>query len=192
MGVYTTEIASDRITSDNPIHQRLLQAYHLATDYITGELLEIGCGEGRGIDVALPHCSGYTGIDKIREVIEKLSDKYPDQKFIAGNIPPLQMFEDNSFDSIISFQVIEHIEDDRLFLKEISRILRPGGIALLTTPNISMSLSRNPWHIREYTPEELSKLASPYFEQVRMKGITGNEKVMKYYEMNKASVERIT
>ncbi len=192
MAVYTTEIASDRITSDNPIHQRLLQAYHLATDFVRGELLEVGCGEGRGIDVVIPHSDSYTGIDKIEEVISRLRNKYPSLQFIAGNIPPFQMFGDESFDSVISFQVIEHIKDDRLFLQEISRVLRPGGTALLTTPNIKMSLSRNPWHIREYTPQQLAELAAPYFSKVEMKGITGNEKVMKYYEMNKASVERIT
>jgi len=192
MGVYTTEIASDRITSDNPIHQRLLQAYVLASEQLYGDVLEVGCGEGRGIDVVLPQCLSYTGIDKIEEVIARLSHKYPEQRFIAGNIPPFHMFEDASFDCVISFQVIEHIKDDVLFLKEISRVLKPGGIALLTTPNIKMSLSRNPWHIREYTPKQLADLARPYFSKVEMKGISGNERVMKYYAMNKASVQRIT
>ena len=73
------------------------------------------------------------------------------------NIPPLNGLDDNSFDSIVSFQVIEHIQDDMLFLKEIHRVLKPGGIALLTTPNRRMSLSRNPWHIREYLSDELKK-----------------------------------
>jgi hypothetical protein len=48
--VYTTEIASDSVPSDNPIHQRLLKAYVLAQDKVQGSLLEVGCGEGRGID----------------------------------------------------------------------------------------------------------------------------------------------
>jgi hypothetical protein len=54
-----------------------------------------------------------------------------------------------------------------------------------------MSLSRNPWHIREYFPEQLKLLAERVFPQVELKGITGNEKVMKYYQQNKRSVERI-
>jgi SAM-dependent methyltransferase len=192
MTVYTTEIASDKIPSDNPIHQRLLQAYFLATDFISGDVLEVGCGEGRGIDVIKPYCKSYTGIDKITSVIDRLKNKYPSLQFISGNIPPFHMLEDESFDTIVSFQVIEHIRNDRLFLKEISRVLRPGGKALITTPNRTMSLSRNPWHIREYTPAELERLAHPYFSHVEMKGITGNEKVMKYYLMNKESVQKIT
>ncbi|NNF35442.1 MAG: methyltransferase domain-containing protein, partial [Saprospiraceae bacterium] len=88
--------------------------------------------------------------------------------------------------------VIEHIKDDRHFLDEIYRVLKPGGTALITTPNIKMSLSRNPWHIREYTAEQLKLLARKMFDEVDMKGVTGNDKVWEYYQKNKQSVERIT
>jgi 2-polyprenyl-3-methyl-5-hydroxy-6-metoxy-1,4-benzoquinol methylase len=189
--VYTTEIASDSVASDNPIHQRLLKAYVLAANYVNGDLLEVGCGEGRGIDWLLPKVKSYSAIDKIAPVIERLQQKYPQGIFTSGNIPPLSGYAENSFDSIVSFQVIEHIQDDRLFLKEINRVLKPGGIALITTPNRPMSLSRNPWHIREYTGMELAKLAKNLFGEVSMKGITGNEKVMQYYERNKKSVDKM-
>lgn len=189
--VYTTEIASEHIPSDNPIHQRLLKAYVLAQDYIQGEVLEVGCGEGRGIDWIIGRSTGYSAIDKIEAVIAELKTKYPQGKFYRGNIPPLPAFPDNSFDRVLSFQVIEHIDDDQLFLKEIHRVLKPGGRALLTTPNRPKSLTRNPWHVREYTAPELTALAKTIFAGVEMKGITGNEKVMQYYARNKKSVERI-
>ena len=108
------------------------------------------------------------------------------------NIPPLTGLADNTFDTVVSFQVIEHIEDDALLLKEIHRVLKPGGIALLTTPNRKMSLTRNPWHIREYLADELEALAARYFTSTDMKGITGNEKVMAYYEQNRKAVHRLT
>lgn len=190
--VFTTEITSEEIVSDNPIHQRLFKAYVVAKDYIRGDVLEVGCGEGRGVSTLLKHAKSFTAVDKIREVIDGLQRKYPAGKFISMNIPPLGGLEDNTYDSIVSFQVIEHIQDDFLFLKEIHRVLRPGGIALLTTPNRKMSLSRNPWHIREYLPNELSSLASRIFDHVELKGITGNDKVMSYYKQNKISVNRIT
>jgi SAM-dependent methyltransferase len=189
--VYTTEITSESIPSDNPIHQRLLRPYVLAPQYVKGDLLEVGCGEGRGIDWLLPAITSYTAIDKIAPVVEKLQLKYPKGKFLSGNIPPLSAFADNSFDSVVSFQVIEHIQDDRLFLQEIHRVLKPGGIALLTTPNRPLSLSRNPWHIREYTAQELTSLAKQFFTEVTMKGITGNAKVMEYHARNKKSVDSL-
>ncbi|MBS1980065.1 MAG: class I SAM-dependent methyltransferase [Bacteroidetes bacterium] len=190
MAVYTTEIASETITSDNPIHQRLLRAYVLAAGWVHGDLLEVGCGEGRGIKLLLPSVSNYSAIDKIASVVEGLEKKYPSVKFKSGNIPPLP-YPDNSFDCVVSFQVIEHIVDDHSFLKEISRVLRPNGQAFITTPNRPMSLSRNPWHEREYTSDELANLAKNYFSAVTMKGIAGNEKVMQYYERNKQSVKKL-
>ena len=190
MSVYTTEIASDNIVSDNPIHQRLLKAYIIAEQYVTGDLLEVGCGEGRGVELLAPKASSYTAVDKIGEVVEKLQANNPRSRFVTANIPPLP-FEDNSFDYVVSFQVIEHIKGDSTFLKEIYRVLKPEGKALISTPNIKMTLSRNPWHIREYTAKELADLASKIFANVEMKGVAGNEKVMQYYEQNKASVNRI-
>lgn len=55
-----------------------------------------------------------------------------------------------------------------------------------------MSLTRNPWHVREYTVNELEKLMNSVFDQVSMKGVYGNEKVMEYYDANKKSVQKIT
>jgi 2-polyprenyl-3-methyl-5-hydroxy-6-metoxy-1,4-benzoquinol methylase len=190
--IYTTEITSEEIVSDNPIHQRLFKAYVVAKDFVKGNLLEVGCGEGRGISLLMERSTSFTAVDKIEEVIDALQKKYPAGQFISMNIPPLGGLADNTYDSIVSFQVIEHIEDDALYLKEIQRVLKPGGIALLTTPNRKLSLSRNPWHIREYVADELKALAEKFFSHVEMKGITGNAKVMAYYEENKKSVERIT
>lgn len=190
MSIFTTEITSDKISSDSPVHHRLLSAYVVAEKYIRGDVLELGCGEGRGIDIILTKSKTFTAVDKIGEAIIALSEKYPEQKFVSTSFPPLEGIDDNSFDTIISFQVIEHIEDDDLFLSEIHRILRPGGKALITTPNIKMTLTRNPWHIREYTSKELVDISSKYFSNIEIKGISGNSKVIDYYNDNVKSVQK--
>jgi SAM-dependent methyltransferase len=189
--VYTTEITSENIPSDNPIHQRLLKPYVAAEAYVFGDVLEVGCGEGRGIDLIINKAASYTALDKIESALAVLRKKYPSGKFISGNIPPFTGIKDNSYDRLFSFQVIEHIKDDFAFLQEIHRVLKPGGIAMLTTPNRLLSLSRNPWHIREYTAAELTEIAKKIFPIVEMKGIAGNEKVMQYHERNRKSVQRI-
>ena len=124
---YATEITSDKIVSDNPIHQRLLQAYYLAQPYIQGDILEIGCGEGRGIELLKPLCETYLGLDKNHEILDALTLKYPDLQFSRAVIPPLKDISSDRFDVVVSFQVIEHIKNDELYLREIQRVLRPGG-----------------------------------------------------------------
>jgi len=190
MGIYTTEITSDKIISDNPLHQRLYRAYVDAMPFVRGDVLELGCGEGRGIDLIEKKAKSFTAVDKIESSVNKLEKKYPSHKFYASSFPPVTLFSDNSFDTIISFQVIEHIKDDVLFIKEIYRLLKRGGTALITTPNILMTLTRNPWHIREYTSESLKEIVSKSFLDFNMKGITGNDKVRNYYEVNKKSVQK--
>src|SRR5690606_15667598 len=191
MATYTTEIASDKLISDNPIHQRLLKAYIAAKPWISGDLLEVGCGEGRGVEELLPLAKSYVGLDKIGEVISMLQEKFPGVDFREAVIPPFVGFADNSFDTIVSFQVIEHIQNDRLFLQEIYRMLKPGGKAIISTPNITHTLSRNPWHEREYTPQQLIDLAASIFDSVEAKGVGGNGKVWAYHEANRKSVQKI-
>lgn len=188
----TTEITAYTISSDNVIHQRLFFAYEQTVNYVSGRMLEIGCGVGKGLELFPKACEHYSAVDKNTALINHLKEHFPDYRFLNKNIPPLTDFEDNSFDTVVTQQVIEHIENDDLFVKEIHRVLKPGGVAVITTPNIRMSLTRNPWHVREYTDTELLKLLGKYFKDPELKGITGNDKVMAYYEENKKSVARIT
>lgn len=192
MATYTTEITSDKLTSDNPIHQRLLKAYLAAKPMVKGDLLEVGCGEGRGVEILASQIDSYLGLDKIPEVIGMLSEKYPEYSFQTAHIPPLSEIPSDTYDTVVSFQVIEHIDDDRLFLTELYRVLKPGGQAIISTPNIHFSLSRNPWHVREYTPEQLKSICEPIFSTTITKGIGGNAKVMEYHEANRKSVRRFT
>lgn len=188
----TTEITSESIASDNPIHQRLLAAYVYAQPQIEGNLLEIGCGAGRGLEILIKSADHYTGIDKYKSLTDELQLEYPQAEFHAMHIPPLKGIADNSFDTIVSFQVIEHIKDDKAFLQEIHRVLKPGGKAIISTPNKKMTLTRNPWHVREYFAPELEKLCAPIFSKVEANGIAGNDKVMDYHDRNRESVRKIT
>ncbi len=188
----TTEITAYTIASDNVIHQRLLFAYEQTAKLVSGNLLEIGCGAGKGTELFAPLCTNYTAMDKNKNLIQFLSKKYPKFRFIEANIPPFDGVINESTDTVVTQQVIEHIEDDVFFVREIYRVLKQGGKAIITTPNKKLSLTRNPWHVREYTADELYNLLKKYFNKVDLKGITGNDKVWDYYQKNKESVEKIT
>ena len=188
----TTEITSAEIASDNPVHQRLLFPYVEAAGMVSGNVLEIGCGWGRGLELLTKAADHYTGIDKNRELINALSAEYRNATFVAANIPPLSTLASNTFDYIVTFQVIEHIQNDDLFIREAHRVLKPGGKLLLTTVNRAFSLTRNPWHVREYDANGLQALMGKHFPSVNTRGIHGNDKVMTYYEQNKESVKKLT
>ncbi|MEG1700072.1 MAG: class I SAM-dependent methyltransferase [Alistipes sp.] len=180
-------VSRDR--SDNFVFQRSVLAYHAAAARISGDVLEIGTGAGYGIEVVAPHATRFVTIDKSAPAPNVM--QLPNVEFRQATVPPLA-FKDESFDFVISFQVIEHIVCDRELVREIKRVLRPGGRFIVTTPNAPMSLTRNPWHVREYTAEELRALLAAEFSTVETLGVSGNDKVMAYYEQNRRGVERIT
>ena len=185
--LHTAERVSRTDASDNYVFQRSILAYHYAAGLVSGDVLEIGTGMGYGIDVIAPSATSYTTIDKSCAYDASLPDN---TRFQQMEVPPIS-FPDESFDYVISFQVIEHIKRDKDFVKEVSRVLRKGGKFIVSTPNAPMSLTRNPWHIREYTEQQLRDLLASDFSSIEAYGVNGNEKIMQYYEQNRRSVERI-
>ena len=172
MGKMNTAERVSREMSDNFVFQRSLLAYHAAAQRIGGDVLEIGTGAGYGIEVVAPHARSFITVDKFAPAAELM--RHPHVEFHQAVVPPLA-FAANSFDFVISFQVIEHVKQD-----------------IVTTPNAPMSLTRNPWHVREYTAEQLQNLLGHEFRSVETLGVAGNRKVMAYYEQNRRSVARIT
>ena len=185
--LHTAERVSRTDASDNYVFQRSILAYHYAAGLVSGDVLEIGTGMGYGIDVIAPSATSYTTIDKSCAYDASLPDN---TRFQQMEVPPIG-FADESFDYVISFQVIEHIKRDKDFVKEVSRVLRKGGKFIVSTPNAPMSLTCNPWHIREYTEQQLRDLLAADFSSIEAYGVNGNNKIMQYYEQNRRSVERI-
>ncbi len=175
--------------SDNFVFQRSILAYHTAAKLISGRVLEIGTGSGYGVEVIAPYADRFITIDKHTPPSGVIQGE--NVEFEEATVPPLP-FADGEFDFVISFQVIEHIEDDARFVEEVARVLRPGGKFIVSTPNISMSLTRNPWHVREYTHAQFSELLSKKFPSIEALGVSGDQSIMEYYEKNRQGVERIT
>lgn len=182
----TAERVSQDVT-DNFVFQRSRLAYVEAAKRVSGRVLEIGTGSGYGISIIAPVVDEFVTVDKYRsEATESLPANVT---FREAKVPPLP-FEDESFDYVVSFQVIEHISNDKRFVEEVRRVLRPGGKFIVSTPNRPMSLTRNPWHVREYRPEQLRALLSA-FSSIEELGVAGNERVWEYYRHNAESVRRI-
>ncbi len=177
-----------RERSDNFVFRRSQLAYIEAARMVHGDVLEVGTGTGYGIEIIAPHVRSLTTVDKHRFDGEALS--LPNVRFVRTVVPRLP-FADRSFDFVVSFQVIEHIRRDGDFVREVHRVLRPGGAFVVTTPNAPMSLTCNPWHVREYDADALAALLGGLFDRVDRYGVSGNGKVMEYYAKNRLAVERI-
>lgn len=171
------------------LYLRHVFAYDFSRNYVTDEcrLLEVGCGDGYGTEYLAEKCPNaiLTAIDPNAETIKFAQNKYTRksisfEQYNGEKIP----YDESTFDVIISFQVIEHVESDYAFIEEIHRVLKTGGVFIVTTPNRIHRLkpgqkSWNPYHVREYYPQELVSLLERCFSSVKGKGVVGNEYVQK-------------
>jgi len=73
---------------------------------------------------------------------------------------------DAAFDCVVAVEVLEHVEDDRAFVKEVHRVLKPGGAFLMTTPNGDFVKNTNPDHKRHYTKPQLTACLNAVFPRV--------------------------
>lgn len=155
-----------------------------------GEILEIGFGSAYGTVYVSEFVHHVYAIEVDQETVDYAKSKYSDKnitflKFDGSRIP----FEDNHFELIYFFQVIEHIEQDQGFLREVRRVLAPGGKAIFTTPNRLYRLKegekpRNPFHIREYSPQQMKDLVKGVFSDFEVLGVKGRTEVQEY-EINR-------
>lgn len=162
-------------------------AYEKAVTYLEKDykLLEIGFGEGYGACYVDDHVQAVDALDVHKNSVVYANEKYGTEScsfihYTGENLP----FQDDTYDAVITFQVIEHIEDDHRFLQEIKRVLKKNSPALITTPNRETRLGpeEEPWnefHVREYSKKQLQDLLNGYFNRVQILGVRGERQVEK-------------
>jgi len=167
------------------VYLRHAFAYEYAKSRVkpTDEVIEIGSGEGYGTNLLSQAAARVVGLDIDKGTVEHAVEKYGSDHvrfslYDGSTIP----FPDSSFEVAVSFQVIEHIRDDAGHVAEVCRILKPGGMLILTTPNRNYRLrpGQKPWnrfHIREYAPRELDAVLRQSFPEVSVWGICGSGEV---------------
>jgi SAM-dependent methyltransferase len=156
-------------------------SYRFAMPLVAGrDVLDLGCGSGYGSAMLAEAAARVVGVDVSAAAVE-----HARTRFSRGNTTYRQIspdgglpFEDREFDCVVCFQVIEHVKDDRRFVSEIARVLRPGGVAILATPDRSTRLLPgqkpwNRWHLREYSAAGLSHVLTTAFQDVSMRYMSG-------------------
>jgi SAM-dependent methyltransferase len=162
------------IPGENYWFQRHVIAYRFAAALVAGgEVLDAGCGEGYGSSMLAERASKVVGVDLEPDVVEHAQASYPQVRFQTGDLLSLP-FPDASFDGVVTLQVIEHLQRPREFVSECARVLRPGGVLVLATPNrITFSPDgriRNPFHTVEFSAAELRSVLEPKLTVERIAG----------------------
>lgn len=152
-----------------------------------GRVLELGSGAGYG---AAELARGGLCVTAIDRVAPLAGSRVAGARFVRADVAALPL-RAASFDRVVSFQVIEHLEDPGPYLSAMARMLVPHGEALITTPNRLTSLGVNPYHVHEYAGEELAELLSRHFAQVEVRGVGASEPVRRYLAARRARIERI-
>ena len=130
-----------------------------------GKLLDVGCGIGnfcRFIKAHSPFMEVH-GIDKSPKAIE-VSKKLADNiDFKVGNAMKLP-YEDGTFDRVVTNDMVEHVRKPIEVLKEMKRVLKPGGKIYITIPWRGLvNPKKEPGHIQEWTPSEFAKIMNELF-----------------------------
>jgi SAM-dependent methyltransferase len=153
---------------------RSLSRYYFIAPQVNGYTLDVGCGRGYGLDALRSASSGQVGADISIDFLRDAQFQYPATPFVRSGGDALP-FDSATFDTIISFEVIEHIDDDLAFLYELKRLARGQALVAISTPNKLISSGQegkllNPFHVREYTASELNNLLYRVFSKVELFG----------------------
>jgi ubiquinone/menaquinone biosynthesis C-methylase UbiE len=144
--------------------------YHFAARLVAGrDVLDVACGAGYGSALLARSAAKVTGADISAAAVDHARRRYagvPNVEFRQADCTALP-FADASFDVVVSFETVEHIAAQEAFLDEVRRVLRPGGVVILSCPNkVEYTDQRgtvNEFHVRELYRDELAGLVAPRF-----------------------------
>ncbi|MBP7992518.1 MAG: class I SAM-dependent methyltransferase [Candidatus Magasanikbacteria bacterium] len=124
------------------------------------KVLDLGCGNGRLYQILAKKQALYTGLDQSGELIALAREKAPEVEFVVGEMTELS-FDAASFDAIFSIAAFNHIPGAELQLKslqEMKRVLKPGGLIVMTNWNLlsdsaQKNIAKHGWKVLQQSAE---------------------------------------
>jgi SAM-dependent methyltransferase len=164
------------VPEENYWFQRHLVVYRWIAERCAGrEVVDMACGEGYGTHELAGRAARVTGVDANPDAHEHARLRYsrPGVRFERALVDSYEQ----ECDAVVFLQTIEHLEDPGAALEHFKSMLRPGGTAFVSTPNVltlapeGADRSGNPWHVHEYRAEEFRELCAAHFGSVELLGL---------------------
>lgn len=162
--------------SSNFMFKEALSRYEFASKYLKNNMsvLDLGSGTGYGANILAKVAKKVIGMDINQEAVSFSTKNYnrPNLKFIKGDINTLH--KKSEYDMVVSFEVIEHLKNQKLFLRNINKALKKNGLFIMSTPNAAVISPEggvgSPYHTKELNYQELNTLLKSNFKKVKIFG----------------------
>lgn len=150
-----------------------LARYLFSSQFVTGKVvLDAGCGSGYGSSILVSQGKAQKvyGIDLSSEAITYAKEHYGQDgiTFTMDNVEEMETIDKNSIDVVVSFELIEHIKNQNTFLNQVKRVLKPGGLFIVSTPNKYNYPEGNHFHVNELYPEEFEQELQKHFKNTSL------------------------
>lgn len=165
-------------TDDLQVAYEHLHRYHFAAELRPGgEVLDVGSGEGYGSAILARSAKTVVGVDVDPASIEhsRLNYSQENLRFVQASALELEgHFPDCSFDLVVCFELIEHVDEQQQLVATMARVLREDGLLLISTPDRGpyneSRAEANPYHLRELDREELEAQLREHFPNISLWG----------------------
>ncbi len=179
-GVPPLHLTGERTLPDVPEEnywfRRHLAVYEWIAPRVAGlRVVDMACGEGYGSAALARHAASVVGVDANPEAHQHARLRYM-RRNLRFERDLVERFREEC-DAVVFLQTIEHLHDPDAGLEHFKSLLAPGGVAYVSTPNVltlapaGARKSDNPWHLREYRPEEFRGLCGAHFRHVEILGL---------------------
>ena len=183
-------ITGERIVTNqggfNPTWQRHTVNYRFAAAFLPpGPAVDLGCGTGHAAQFLADRWTVGVDIDHGALAAQRRPTVLADLRRTP--------FAGESFDGAVCLHAVEHVPDPERVVAECARLVRPGGTAVLSTPNRLTFLRADeiidPYHEIEFDPEQLRALCEPHFAAVEIHGLFGSARYMEFFRRERAKLD---
>jgi SAM-dependent methyltransferase len=179
-GVPPLSLTGERTLPDVPEENYWFRRHLVVYEWIAARthgrrVVDLACGEGYGSAVLGRTAASVVGVDANPEAFAHAGAKYtsPTVRFERDMIETWS----GDVDCVVFLQTIEHVQDPDAVFERVRELIGPGGVAYVSTPNVLTLAPRgeersgNPWHVREYKPDEYRALCERHFGSVDLLGL---------------------